>query len=133
MNALNKQVAGDHYKNQKIQPIQLTYMLGQTPAFCKVAKYTTRVKDNPIQQLHKGFHCIELEEELQQYLSMYCKVEMKVAIDLIHKFTENHLLREVLINLHNGDYLASKCALNKMIDIEKESGVNKGVRKDSDE
>ena len=56
MSALNKQVAGNHYKVQKIQPIELAYMLGQTPAFCKVCKYATRIKDDPVQQLNKALH-----------------------------------------------------------------------------
>lgn len=120
MNALNKQIAGNHYKNQKIQPIQLAYMLGQTPAFCKVAKYVTRIKDNPVQQLNKALHCIELEEELKGYLFLYCKVDIEVATDIIYEFTDNPLLREVLIGIHKSDYFAAKCSMKEMIYREQE-------------
>jgi hypothetical protein len=115
MSALDKQVAGNHYKNQKIQPIELAYMLGQTPAFCKVAKYATRIKDDPIQQLNKALHCIELDEDLKEYKHLYRKAVYHFAEDMIYKFTEDSLLRDVLISMHTGDYVEAKFAMNEMI------------------
>lgn len=111
MSALDKQVAGDHYKKGKIQPIELTYMLGQTPAFCKVCKYTTRVKDDTLQQLEKAMHCIELDEELQQHHYKYRKLHNKKAFELIDQFTEVVLLRQVLKHMHSGDYSDAKLGL----------------------
>ena len=96
MSALNKQVAGNHYKVQKIQPIELAYMLGQTPAFCKVCKYATRIKDDPVQQLNKALHCIELDRELSRYHKYYEFSPMEFANNHINEFTEDTLLRKVL-------------------------------------
>jgi len=115
MSALDKQVAGNHYKNQKIQPIELAYMLGQTPAFCKVAKYATRIKDDTIQQLNKALHCIELDEDLKKYHHLYCKADYDFAEDIIFEFTEDQLLRNVLTAMHLGDYVEAKFAMNEMI------------------
>ena len=118
MSALNKQVAGNHYKVQKIQPIELAYMLGQTPAFCKVCKYATRIKDDPVQQLNKALHCIELDEELKEYHHLYYKVPFDVAEDLIDQFTEDESLRLCLKAIHKGDYLDAKFTMDDMISRE---------------
>lgn len=121
MNALNKQVAGNHYKNQKIQPIELAYILGQTPAFCKVCKYATRVKDDPVQQLNKALHCIELDEDLKDFHHLYCKVDQEFAEDMIDEFTESSLLRECLKAMHKGDYTSAKFYMQDMIEAEEQN------------
>lgn len=118
MNALNKQVAGNHYKDQKIQPIQLAYMLGQTPAFCKVAKYATRIKDDPVQQLKKALHCIELDEELKDFQHLYCKVGLDFAEDMIREFTESYYLRACLLAMHAEDYTSAIYYMSEMIEVE---------------
>lgn len=120
MKALNKQVAGNHYKNQKIQPIELAYMLGQTPAFCKVCKYATRIKDDPVQQLHKALHCIELDEDLKMYQHLYCKVDQEFAEDMIDEFTQSPYLRECLKVMHKGDYVSAKFFMHGMIEEEEQ-------------
>lgn len=119
MSALDKQVGGQHYKKGKIQPIELAYMLGQTPAFCKVAKYATRIKDNPTQQLNKALHCIELDEELKDYAHLYCKVDEDSAWDTIVTFTEDENLRKVLYNMHVGDYFTATSFMLDMLELEK--------------
>lgn len=121
MSALDKQVAGQHYKNQKVQPIQLAYMLGQTPAFCKVLKYATRIKDDPVQQLNKALHCIELDEELKEYQHLYCKASIDHACDMIEDFTEDANLRACLIAMHMGDYMTARFYMQDMIDIAEEA------------
>ncbi|AUR84861.1 protein of unknown function DUF3310 [Vibrio phage 1.063.O._10N.261.45.C7] len=118
MSALNKQIGGQHYKKGKIQPIELAYMLGQTPAFCKVAKYATRIKDAPVQQLKKAMHCIELDEELKDYAHLYCKVDNDFAWDMIAEFTENPDLRRVLYNMHCGYYTSALFFMEDMIEEE---------------
>jgi len=115
MGALNKQVAGNHYKNQKVQPIELAYMLGQTPAFCKVCKYATRIKDDPVQQLNKALHCIELDEELLQHHTKYKKEEDGAAWEYIDTFTDDDLLRACLKAMHSADFPAAKLFMKKMI------------------
>lgn len=61
VNPLEKQVAGDHYKKLKIQPVeyiqanQIGYMEGN------VIKYVTRWKDkNGIADLEKAKHYLEM-------------------------------------------------------------------------
>ena len=121
MSALNKQVAGSHYKNQKLQPIELAYMLGQTPAFCKVAKYATRIKDDPVQQLNKALHCIELDEELKDYQHLYCKVQdTDFVYDLLSDFTEDENLHACLMAMHLGDYSSAIFYMQDMITIAEE-------------
>jgi len=121
MSALNKQVAGSHYKNQKVQPIELAYMLGQTPAFCKVAKYATRIKDDPVQQLNKALHCIELDEELKDYQHLYGKVQdTDFVYNLLSEFTEDENLHACLMAMHLGDYTSAIFYMQDMITIAEE-------------
>jgi hypothetical protein len=116
MNALDRQVAGQHYKNQKIQPIQLAYMLGQTPAFCKVCKYSTRIKDDPVQQLEKALHCIELDEELKEYHIRYNLLNQQEAFYIIDQFTSIEDLRNVLKCMMTRDYNKAKMYMGRMIE-----------------
>ena len=116
MNALSRQIDGSHYKNMKLQPIKLGYMLGETPCFVKVAKYTTRIKDNPIIQLEKAKHCIELEIELKAYLDKYNKLCIEEAQALIFQFTEDPTLRNVLFEMHKGRYEESLVYMNIFIE-----------------
>lgn len=113
-NALNIQVAGNHYKTQKIQPIELTYILGQTAAFCKVCKYTTRVKDNPLQQVDKAIHCIQLEETLVDHMCKYSPLSWEMSASYIKDFTEDTDLREALKCMVNKNYKGAISALNKL-------------------
>ena len=120
MNALNKQVAGTHYKDQKIQPIELTYMLGQTPAFCKVCKYATRIKDEPVEQLNKALHCIELDDDLSYYHDYYIRESEDFAVKKISEFTEDKLLRKVLESMHLHHYTAAEKYMKQMIKREED-------------
>ena len=74
--ALDVQIDGQHYKNQKIQPIELAYKLGGTPAFCKLAKYLTREKNDKKINLQKAYHCICLEEDLKRWAEYHYEYEM---------------------------------------------------------
>ena len=66
MNALNKQVAGNHYKDQSIQPVE--YIHANSIGFFEgnVIKYVSRwKKKNGITDLEKAKHYIELLIELE--------------------------------------------------------------------
>lgn len=66
MSALDKQVAGGHYKGKAIQPVEYIHANGLD--FCEgnVVKYVTRWKDkNGIGDLEKAKHYIELLIELE--------------------------------------------------------------------
>ena len=54
MSALDTQIDGGHYKDVKIQPIELAYKLGASPAFCKLAKYLSRDKGDKKINLNLG-------------------------------------------------------------------------------
>lgn len=65
MSALDKQVAGDHYKKLKMQPLEHTYLnygyIGLKAAVhTKVDKYLLRRKDNEVEQIEKAIHCLEV-------------------------------------------------------------------------
>jgi uncharacterized protein (DUF2164 family) len=66
--ALETQVGGDHYKNQGIQPLEITYKnFGyqgvKASIYTKVNKYLTRDKGLHIENLQKAKHCIEMQIE----------------------------------------------------------------------
>ena len=95
--ALEVQIDGQHYKNQKIQPIELAYKLGGTPAFCKLAKYLTREKNDKKVNLQKAYHCICLEEDLKFWANYHYEYEM---ID--HAIIEDN--EQLIIDFSNGVY-----------------------------
>ena len=64
--ALDKQVAGSHYKNKGIQPI--VYIHANDLGFCagNVVKYVTRYKEkNGAADIRKAIHYLELLLELE--------------------------------------------------------------------
>ena len=66
MSALNTQVAGDHYKSLKIQPIEFIHANGIPFAEGSVIKYVTRWRDKGgIKDLEKAKHFLELLIELE--------------------------------------------------------------------
>jgi len=67
--ALGQQVAGDHYKNQGLQPFEITfanfgYEGVQAAVYTKVLKYLTREKGVHRENLEKAIHCLEIQLEL---------------------------------------------------------------------
>jgi len=66
MTALNKQVAGNHYKDQPIQPVEYIYANAIGYFEGNVIKYVSRWrKKNGIADLEKAKHYIELLIELE--------------------------------------------------------------------
>lgn len=64
--ALNTQVAGDHYKKLKIQPVQYIYANNIPYLEGNVIKYITRWRDKGgIADLEKAKHYIDLLIELE--------------------------------------------------------------------
>ena len=122
--ALLDQVGGNHYKNQTIQPVELAFMLGGTPTFCKVAKYCTREKDDPIEQINKSIHCVRLEQELGHFRHFYGNLPRDVTYHTISLFTQDLDLLEALYLLYHGDYdLAIDCLEQLKERIENDSSV----------
>jgi hypothetical protein len=65
MGALEEQVAGDHYKGMKIQPMEFTVKNGWDPAAHTALKYLSRFRDkNGLQDLEKARHCLKLRATL---------------------------------------------------------------------
>lgn len=104
-NALNTQVDGDHYKKQKIQPIELAYLVGGTPCFTKLAKYATRDKGDRLINLDKAIHCIRIEHELylksptymkKSYPALESSERMDQAIFLIDLFSDDEDVQDAL-------------------------------------
>lgn len=67
MSALDKQVDGDHYKTQKIQPVEYIHANNLDFFEGNVVKYVTRWrKKNGLADLEKAKHYIELLIQLEQ-------------------------------------------------------------------
>ena len=133
MSALNTQVDGDHYKDQKIQPIELAYMLGETPAFTKLAKYLTRDKNDKLVNIDKALHCISLEEELSKHVwkysylyfkRLYWKVFKSGEIHpMIKEFSADENIQQALQFMFLKDYNSAKIAtFNYRCDCEDKGG-----------
>jgi len=70
--ALESQVGGDHYKNQGVQPFEITYKnFGyeglQAAVYTKVNKYLTRDKGDHQENVEKAIHCLQIQLD-------YCKM-----------------------------------------------------------
>ena len=67
MNPLDKQIGGQHYKNQVIQPVEYIHANGIPFAEGCAIKYLTRWRDKGgIADLEKAKHFIELLIELEK-------------------------------------------------------------------
>lgn len=126
MEASKMQVDGTHYTDMPMQPIELTYLIGGTPCFCKLAKYGSRIKhsDRTI-DLNKAIHCIRLEQEfvsknenifLKNYKqSGYVSYETELATTLINIFTQDQDLRDALLFMYIGEYERAIVRVQKII------------------
>jgi hypothetical protein len=68
-NPLDKQVGGNHYKDQGLQPFEITYAnFGyegiRASVYTKVNKYLTRAKGDHKENLEKAIHCLQIQLEL---------------------------------------------------------------------
>lgn len=113
MPALKKQCDGSHYTEMKLQPIELAYLLGTSPAFCKLAKYITRNKVDSLVDYEKAVHSIELEKELRQHAWKYKLSKWKTFfvykilrrnLKSIEQFTDNVSIRTILHQMLLQDY-----------------------------
>ncbi len=65
-NALSRQTGGTHYKNMAIQPAEYAEKNGLSLLEGNVVKYISRWKNkgNPLEDLGKAKHCIDLLIEI---------------------------------------------------------------------
>ena len=64
--ALDTQVAGDHYKKLKIQPMVYAFENKLDPLQFSIVKYVTRFRDKAGKQdLEKARHCLDMLIELE--------------------------------------------------------------------
>ncbi len=126
MSALDTQIQGTHYKNVTLQPIEITYMLGASPAWCKLAKYLSRDKGDKKINLQKAVHCIQLDMELQ-YCSYYhlsadvCDGNLFMIYDFANQFTEDDNFADALINLYSGYH---NLAIENVTDYARNLGID---------
>ena len=113
--ALETQQGGNHYKTMKLQPVELSYKIGATPCFLKLAKYLTRNKNDKKENLEKAYHCICLEEELSEYTVFYTDnrglefVGLSEHKDnLIDNFSDNVFIRNSLAAMYDRNYKVAK-------------------------
>lgn len=109
MKAMDKQVAGSHYKDLKIQPVQIAYQIGATPLWLKAAKYLTREKEDKREDAEKALHCIELEDEMLELRCSKYIAEM-VAFDhpeikaFAQQFDDWEFINDILQKMYFGFY-----------------------------
>lgn len=123
MNALDVQVDGDHYKKLRLQPIELAYLVGGTPCFCKLAKYGSREKVDRSIDLKKALHCISLEAQLRiKYRALFeenyrprTSAELDSAKAWIEIFTEDELLRDALNSMLARNYTSAENSIKAML------------------
>lgn len=129
MTALNTQIEGTHYTDMPLQPLELTYMIGGTPGFCKLTKYGSRDKGDKLINLNKALHCVKYEQEMQErypsrmaesYPSSFEYSNVEVANKLIEIFTKDDLLADAMKAMYRGDYDIAIRIVELM--IERESG-----------
>lgn len=65
MSAFDTQVGGSHYKDLGVEPLKLTLLNKGYEAFsgacyCKINKYTSRIKDDEVEQLKKARHVLDM-------------------------------------------------------------------------
>lgn len=66
MSALKKQIAGSHYTNLAIQPMEYSMKNNLNACQHTAIKYITRYKDKAgIEDLKKAIHCIEMLIEFE--------------------------------------------------------------------
>lgn len=116
MSALDTQIQGTHYKNVKIQPIELAYTLGASPALCKLMKYLSRDKNDKKINLQKAVHCIQLEQELfKKYKSYEESAEYALTQsytpdwinsvnEFSNQFTKSEAFSRAIISMYRTDY-----------------------------
>lgn len=113
-NALNTQIDGDHYKKQKIQPLELAYLIGATPCFTKLAKYITRDKGDKLINLDKAIHCVSIEAEIKEnacthllhrYPALHVPHMLDQADMLIDLFSEDANIRTALKCMMRQEYV----------------------------
>jgi hypothetical protein len=130
--ALKTQVDGDHYKKQKIQPIELAYLIGATPCFTKLAKYMTRDKGDRNINLDKAIHCVNIEKEIHEtamyhildsYPLLANPARLGQAEMLINIFSEDPFVQAALKAMIRQDYdeaIAEVEALKRLLNVKHE-------------
>jgi hypothetical protein len=104
MSALNKQVAGDHYREMKIQPVE--FCQGNGLNYCEAAaiKYICRHKrKNGIEDIDKAIHFLELLKELEYPEPMTTEnvqLDPRIA-DAAQKHLYDKAAQELKQNLHD--------------------------------
>tara|TARA_X000001382_G_scaffold46495_1_gene31444 strand:+ start:277 stop:489 length:213 start_codon:yes stop_codon:yes gene_type:complete len=63
MSAFKKQVAGKHYLNFAIQPMEFFIKNNISKIDGDIIQYTLREKGDPIENIDKAIHCLELKRE----------------------------------------------------------------------
>ena len=130
--ALKTQVDGDHYKKQKIQPIELAYLIGATPCFTKLAKYMTRDKGDRNINLDKAIHCVNIEKEINEtamyhildsYPLLTNPARLGQAEMFINLFSEDQFVQAALKAMIRQDYdqaIAEVEALKRLLNVKHE-------------
>lgn len=87
--ANQRQVGGDHYKNDPIEHWDIVFLLRLDYFQAQIFKYLLRFKrKNGIQDLEKGLHVYQKYVELQKLTGSDFDKQRKLLLDAVHKIIE---------------------------------------------
>lgn len=117
MSALDQQHGGDHYKNRKMQPVELWAALNLNGFQATIVKYLTRHKEkNGAQDIDKAEHVFELAIELGTHALSY-------SADPVHEYaTSNGLGLAGYIAILSALELDGRSFREALDDIRRENG-----------
>lgn len=115
MDPFKTQVGGNHYTKLPIQPIEMALKFGCTPTWCKVMKYTCRMKTDPLEDSFKAYHIACLEEAKSKEASQYPRKMGEMFEFYITRISANPLIQSALTYLQMGYYTLAKDSLKRLI------------------
>lgn len=120
MDALKKQVGGEHYKQLALQPIE--FITRYRMKFCEgnVVKYLTRNKGNRREDLEKAYHylCFKENEAFAILLTDDVKAFYKKQIEadpFFNQFKNGKKYAQIIHHAHVGNKAKAKELLRKFI------------------
>lgn len=130
MSALDKQVAGNHYKVLKMQPIQFISTVGYGFLQGNLIKYLVRDK-NRKEDLEKAYHYIELMDELnpvqphlKEILEQLQKPDKRsISASFFSQFVNGKRYMDIVFYANTGRRAKAKELLRKFINSGKYSEV----------
>lgn len=116
MDALNKQVGGEHYKKLEIQPLDFIVRNHLEFTVGNVVKYLVRDKGNRLEDLEKAYHYIELGRNfLRSKAAKDAFYTYALACPFFKQFKNGKKYAQIVTYAFAGDKPKAKELLRKFI------------------